>query len=258
MDDTRKQPGEKTESFPSTGSRLSRTGRKYSLSVVGFVDTLGAKAFAESEPFMNALAFMVDRQRRIDSTLGEERPLRTTYFSDNIGASIVIEGLDTTQRQRSVGKVLRLLAGIQLSYLREFGILCRGGVAIGKCFHNESVLFGPALVGAYQLELAAGSPRIAVSADVAALTVEKMVPLLAAEPLLKRGDDRSVATARSIDFMRAELPPVGPARQPYLDSLSMAISKGLKESANDKTGVLSKWEWTRLRFEELKDDTGMA
>ena len=206
---------------------------------------------------MNALAFMVDRQKRIDSTRPAGRPLNTTYFSDNIGASIVIEGLDETQRQRAVGQVLRLLAGIQLSYLSEFGILCRGGVAIGQCFHNESVVFGPALVEAYLLELAAGSPRIAVSANVAALTVEKIVPLLPAEPFLKRRDDESVTTAQSIDFMRAELPPVGPSRQPYLDSLDTAISKGLKESANSKTD-LSKWEWTRQRFEELKSYIGQA
>ena len=52
---------------------------------------------------MNALAFVVERQQRINLTRPAAPPLRTTYFSDNIGVSIVVEGLDTKQQQRAVG-----------------------------------------------------------------------------------------------------------------------------------------------------------
>ena len=241
--------------FPAPEGRLSRTGRKYRLSAVGFLDTLGAKAFAANEVFMNALAFMVDRQERINLTRSDEHPLRTTYFSDNIGASIVIDGLDDQQQQRAVAQVLRLLAGIQLSYLREFAILCRGGVAIGQCFHNGNVLFGPALVEAYLLEQTANGPRIALSADVAALSVGDVVPLLSPEPLLGRSGE-PLGMAQSIDFLTAELPPAGPSRRSYIAGLADAIAKGTQESADAK--VLSKWEWTRQRLEALKSDIGMA
>jgi hypothetical protein len=242
--------------FPAPGSRLSRTGRKYHLSAVGFVDTLGAKAFAASEAFMNALAFMVDRQVRINLTRPAEPPLRMTYFSDNIGASVVIEGLDTTQQQRAVCQVLRLLAGIQVSYLREFAILCRGGVAIGQCFHNENVLFGPALVEAYRLEQTASGPRIALSPGAAALAGGGVVPLLPAEPLINSGGG-PVATASAIDFMAAELPPSGPARSTYLAGLADAIAKGTRESAGSGGDVASKWQWTQDRLAALKHDIGM-
>jgi hypothetical protein len=206
---------------------------------------------------MNALAFMVDRQERINRTRPVAHPLRTTYFSDNIGASIVIAGLDAKQQQRAVCQLLRLLAGVQLSYLQEFAILCRGGVAIGKCFHNENVLFGPALVEAYVLEQTAHSPRIALSADVAALAVGDVVPLLAPEPLLNR-DGKPVGMAQTIDFMGAELPPEGPARPIYLAGLANAISKGIHESADGSGDVLSKWEWTQHRLAALKRDIGVA
>ena len=218
MDDGGRPLVDEARSFPAPGNRLSRTGRTYRLSAVAFVDTLGAKAFATSEEFMNALAFMVDRQERVNSTRPAAHLLRTTYFSDNIGASIVIDGLDAKQQQRAACQLLRLLAGIQLSYLQEFGILCRGGVALGKCFHNDNVLFGPALVEAYLLEQTASSPRIALSADVAKLAVGDVVPLLAAEPLLSR-DGKPVGTAQAIDFMSAELPSAGPARPIYLAGL---------------------------------------
>lgn len=229
----------------------------YRLSAVAFVDTLGAKAFAASEEFMNALAFMVDRQERINSTRPAGHALRTTYFSDNIGASIVIDGLDAKQQQRAVCQLLRLLAGIQLSYLQEFAILCRGGVALGKCFHNDNVLFGPALVEAYVLEQTANSPRIALSADVATRAAGHVVPLLAAEPLLNR-DGKPIGMAQSIDFMGAELPPTGPARPIYLASLANAISKGVDEAAGGTGDVLSKWKWTQHRLAALKHDIGMA
>jgi hypothetical protein len=206
---------------------------------------------------MNALAFIVDRQERINLTRPAAAPLRTTYFSDNIGASIVIDGLDTRHRQRAVCQVLRLLAGIQLSYLREFAILCRGGIAIGQCYHNENVLFGPALVEAYLLEQTASGPRIALSADVAALAVGDVVPLLPAEPLVNR-DGEIVGVAEAIDFMAAELPPEGPSRSTYIAGLAEAIAKGVEEAADGGGDVLSKWEWTRHRLEALRRAVGLA
>lgn len=204
---------------------------------------------------MNALAFMVDRQERINATRPPRNPLRTSYFSDNIGASIVIDGLDIEERQRAVCQVLRLLAGIQLSYLQEFAILCRGGVAIGQCFHSKNVLFGPALVEAYLLEQTASSPRIALSAEIAALAVGNVVPLLPPEPLFNR-DGEPVGMAQSIDFMAAELPPAGPSRPAYIATLADAIAKGVHEASQGSKGVLSKWRWTMRRLETLKRDMG--
>jgi hypothetical protein len=206
---------------------------------------------------MNAVAFIVERQEQINLTRPVANPLRTSYFSDNIGASIVIDGLDDEQRQRAVCQVLRLLAGIQLSYLLEFSILCRGGVAIGQCFHGKNVLFGPALVEAYLLEQTASSPRIALSADAAALAIGDVVPLLPPEPLFNRGGE-PVGMAHSIDFMAAELPPTGPARSTYIAGLAEAIAKGVHESADCSTDVLSKWRWTLRRLEALKREVDVG
>jgi hypothetical protein len=206
---------------------------------------------------MNALAFVVERQQRINLTRPAAPPLRTTYFSDNIGVSIVVEGLDTKQQQRAVGQVLRLLAGIQLSYLREFAILCRGGVAIGQCFHDENVVFGPALVEAYLLEQTASGPRIALSANAAALAASGVVPLLPAEPLVNR-DGARVGMAQAIDFMAAELPPKGPSRSTYIAGLAEAIAQGVQESAHGSREVHAKWQWTQRRLEALQRDIGMT
>jgi hypothetical protein len=143
---------------------------------VGFIDTLGAKAFVEDENFLNAIAYTVSLHERIAKS-SPKYPIRTTWFSDNIGASVIIDGPEPEQKKVRVLQLLRLLAGIQVFYLRKFGILCRGGVAVGLCFHDESIIFGPALVEAYGLEQMAGSPRIAVTSDIEKIAGHDVVPL---------------------------------------------------------------------------------
>lgn len=223
---------------------MARGGRSYTHCAVGFVDTLGAKNFAGSDTFLNALAYMVDLQHKVAQAQPGDA-VRTVYFSDNIGASIPLAGLDAAGTKRAVCQLLRLLAGIQLYYLRDFGILCRGGAAVGDCFHSQDMIFGPALVEAYRLESSAVSPRIAISDDVAALAGEDVVALLPPEPLVENG--RTLGVARAIDFMRAECP-TPPARTQYLEQLQTAITAGLNQAG---TTAHDKWEWTATQFAAL-------
>ncbi len=212
---------------------------------MGFIDTLGAKAFAASETFLNALAYMVDLQQKVAIAQPGDA-VRTVYFSDNIGASIPLAGLDDVGAKRAVCQLLRLLAGIQLYYLRDFGILCRGGVAVGDCFHSQNMIFGPALVEAYLLEGAAVTPRIAVSDEVVRLAGHEVVALLPVEPLVD--DGTTVGAAHAIDFLRAERP-AAPARAQYFAQLRAAVATGVAES----TGAANaKWQWTAQRLAELE------
>lgn len=231
--------------FPGAPTPLTRTGRHYTRCAVGFIDTLGAKAFAADETFLNALAYMVDLQHKLAMTQPGDA-VRTVYFSDNIGASIPLAGLDTAGAKRASCQLLRLLAGIQLHHLRDFGILCRGGVAVGDCFHGPNMIVGPALVEAYQLECTADTPRIAVSDEVVALAADDVVALLPAEPLIEHGT--TVGTARAIDFLGAQCPEA-PARGRYFSQLRDAIAAG---SARSGGAAQAKWEWTARRLHELE------
>lgn len=247
MDDTH-APLSSPRPFPGAATPLARGGRSYVRSAVGFIDTLGAKAFAASETFLNALAYMVDLQQKVALAQPGDA-VRTVYFSDNIGASIPLAGLDAAGAKRAVCQLLRLLAGIQLYYLRDFGILCRGGVAVGDCFHGQNMIFGPALVEAYLLESTAVTPRIAVSDEIAALAGDDVVALLPAEPLIDHG--RSVGDARAIDFLRAELPDT-PARPTYFAQLRGAIADG---AAHSDDAAHTKWAWTARQLAQLEADT---
>jgi hypothetical protein len=240
--------------IPRSGQPLSKTGRKYALSAVGFVDTLGAKALSDSEVFMNALAYMVDLQKKISlKPHAATWMVRTTYFSDNIGASVVIEDLAPPEQGKAICKLLQLLGAIQLYYLREFSILCRGGVAIGKCFHDDSVIFGPALVEAYILELTAETPRIVVADSAIKLAANCTVPLHVAEPLRSQQGAPSVSL-RSIDFMRAGLPGKQ-TRIQFVARLETAIKKGM-EGLDKNASTAEKWLWTSDKLQALKDSLG--
>jgi hypothetical protein len=217
---------------------------------VGFVDTLGAKAFRDDELFMNAIAFMVDVHERISAMAKATGSVRTTYFSDNIGASVELQGLSPTEQKDAVCRLLRLLAGIQYYYLSEFGILCRGGVAIGNCFHSDSMVFGPALVDAYLLESAADAPRIVVTNDVVDIAGDDVIQLYSAAPL-KNPSRSEYANLRSIDFLDAEIPG-GSARAGCIEHLESVVAEVLSTLPSDSSSRM-KWQWTADRLSELKD-----
>ena len=239
--------------------RLARQGRTYKLSAVGFVDTLGAKAFIEKESLLNAIAYTVTLHKAISKSR-RKNPIRTTWFSDNIGASVVIEGQKPEQQKDLVVQLLRLLAAIQVLYLREFGVLCRGGVAVGPCFHDKSIIFGPALVRAYGLEQVASSPRIAVEPEIEQIAGQDVIRFFPPEGFsrperLIGRDGTEFDKAHSIDFMHAELPQVNP--KDYICKLEAAVSGGLAQLDVNDTRNRDKWEWTRQRLNALKSELGL-
>jgi hypothetical protein len=229
--------------------QLSRSGRVYRLSAVGFIDTLGAKAFGNDEQFMNAIAFMVDVHERVSKMTTAPRSIRTTYFSDNIGASVDLQDLDEDGKKDALCRLLRVLAGIQFYYLAEFGILCRGAVAIGDCFHSDNIIFGPALIEAYLLERPADTPRIVVTTPVVDIVGDDVIPLHPPEPL-NDPPGNVYADLRSIDFLRAEMP-VGESRAGQIQRLESTIAAVLASIPPDMP-FRKKWEWTADKLNELK------
>src|SRR5262245_29297185 len=71
-------------------------------------------------------------------------PIRTSTFSDNVVISAPIVG-------EMVAYMVGSVAAIQIATL-NMGFLLRGGIAIGDIYHDDEVVFGPALNRAYELE----------------------------------------------------------------------------------------------------------
>jgi hypothetical protein len=87
-----------------------------------------------------------------------EEPAKVSTFSDNIVISI--------RPTKFVPYFLRALALFQLMTANR-GFLLRGGVAVGDVIHDDEVVFGPALVQAYDLESRiAKFPRIVLQKEL--------------------------------------------------------------------------------------------
>lgn len=84
-------------------------------------------------------------------------------FSD----SIVISHPLTIIMLDAVPSLLREVANLALTLL-GLGIMVRGGIALGPLYHKDSVVFGPAMIDAYELESRyALYPRILISDAIA-------------------------------------------------------------------------------------------
>jgi len=143
----------------------------YELRVVAYLDVLGTKAAIESSasskrsffraagPFATIHGFLNEVRLREDS--GDDA-LRATGFSDHVLLSAAASG----NGLRHVLQSAHDLFG-RLIYLNRR--LLRGGVVVGQLFHEAGIVFGPALIDAYDLEESTEYPRVMVSAAAVSL-----------------------------------------------------------------------------------------
>ena len=84
---------------------------------------------------------------------------RVSQFSDSIVVSYRL-----TER----GAVFGMLFDIYLLQIQlvQLGFLVRGAITVGKLFHNNQMVFGPALVEAAELEKLAMYPRVILGQEV--------------------------------------------------------------------------------------------
>lgn len=88
--------------------------------------------------------------------------VRMTQFSDNVVFSEPV----VPAKDRLFYPVLNYVASLAGKLLRA-GVLVRGGISTGWFYHEDNVLFGEALVTAYQMENSiARVPRILVADEI--------------------------------------------------------------------------------------------
>lgn len=140
----------------------------YELRLVCFFDTLGWKHKIDAagiDPQKIARLALVPRLFSSAITaLAKKLPgAIMTSFSDNVVVSIPYDA-------DRVLSSLESLAKIQLGLAME-GFFLRGAVTIGLLFHDDEIVFGPALNRAYQLESkTAIYPRVLLDGECSDLT----------------------------------------------------------------------------------------
>lgn len=123
-----------------------------------FLDLVGAQNLQASSEFLNALGTAINTERQLISTWpgATELGFRTLWFSDNLGASapsaVIAARGGRSGRDRAFDLVAWYAGSVQARFLVDHQLASRGGLAIGECFHDGTVFFGPALVDAYTTE----------------------------------------------------------------------------------------------------------
>ena len=140
----------------------------YENRIVLFLDILGFKKIIEEtidkeNENINKTSFLIETINEMiksaELTL-KETTKNVTQFSDSIVISFKED--DTKEIPKLFFNLQKLIANL---LARE--VLCRGAVSYGKLYHKDNLIFGPALVDAYETESqAALYPRIILDKSV--------------------------------------------------------------------------------------------
>ena len=141
--------------------------KKYTTSyeerIVAFVDILGFSSMveksAEDAEMYESIKLALETIQKVKANT-DIKGAKVTTFSDSIVISY------PTKTNGSLFIILINLIHLQLNLLQQ-GILVRGGIAKGQVRHVQEMVFGPAMVSAYELESKyAVYPRIIVEKEV--------------------------------------------------------------------------------------------
>lgn len=141
----------------------------YTNRVVAFLDILGFKQliYANREAEI-ARALKLTKESEV-APFHNAPKMRLTAFSDSVVVS------DEVGNGFGYARILHFTSYLVWQLL-EMGILSRGGIGHGNLHHENGIVFGPALIQAYELESKqAIYPRVLVPDDVAAAYIEMEV-----------------------------------------------------------------------------------
>jgi hypothetical protein len=176
------------------------------------------------------------------------RPTITT-FSDHIVASYPMSrinfGLDEqTTVGMVLGDVILRVARIAAAALR-YGFLIRGGISRGKLYHSSGVVFGPAMIEAYELESrTAIYPRIVLSPSLARSLGQNV-----------HREHDGIASIDYVSFMLGSSAAPGDGHATHVkvwfDEIVPIIKSTITSLENDgKIKALSKWVWFSKQFSD--------
>jgi hypothetical protein len=239
------------------GRTLASPGGVLGGHVIGFVDILGfrehvAQAAADPNVFTTLLNSLTAIATQPHSLAGSLDDFRVTSFSDCIVAS-------TRITDSGLWKVVLFCDALQFN-LWPNGILFRGAISKGAMHHDDKILFGPALVEAYDLETrTATHPRI-----------------MLAEPVYQDAiaSQRTGYFPNYVNQYILTLPFDVPCINPFADyqnALAGHQSVGLQrfaaaktiierhlQGASGKPGLVEKWIWLARVYNDLIHKTGIA
>jgi len=177
-----------------------------------------------------------------------------TTFSDSVVISFLA---------KEKSEILYTLLEIKWMIMRLVykGVLCRGAISYGKLIHNETTLFGPALIEAYILESkAANYPRIILDRNIIELAgsapssgnsandeIEIVESLLEKDLDGMYYIDYFAKAQEELDDPQYDFPQ-------YINLLGDKIRKGMNSSKHpSKADIRVKYLWMKEKYNAMVD-----
>jgi len=219
----------------------------YENKIVCFLDILGFKNIVNETQYddtklqqvQDALKFLENYKYETDShnTNINNKDKVITQFSDSliISFSIDLEG----EFVSSVWEILYIIVS-----LIKHGFLVRGGITYGKIVHTGNLVFGPAFIEAYELELSASTPRVVLSFNLLNQISSKEI-----------SNPQKYLLAQDCDgyfyidyFKTMNAHDNNYEYFIYFNTLHSIIIHGL---SYDKANIRVKYEWMRIKYNEV-------
>lgn len=230
----------------------------YSERIVAFIDILGFKNHVY-DSINTDYSTNIENFNKIQSALDliidiadNESPMNKNreviQFSDSIIISFLIN---------EKSEVFYTLIGLLylIIELLQYGYLIRGGISLGKCFHSDTRVFGPAVIQAVELEKKATYPRIIIDKKVLQKGCENHVTHHSSEDeskylkhFVKEDDDGEFY----LNYFSSALSEFDDEFQQlsYIESLESLIQSNLIKY-KDNTRVLDKYEWMKQKYNNM-------
>lgn len=240
-----------------------RNTMKYDKRITVFLDILGFKQIIKSTEDKNGndneekIAFLKETILKIrelldiDNANGHQaKSKQITQFSDSIVISF---------KENEESEVFYTLSDIQtlIINLALRGIICRGGISYGKLIHNDKMIFGPALVEAYETESkAALYPRIILDKSIIdigkkhhAIHHGEIDEKLAIKKILNQDTDDMFY----VDYFskaQGELDDPEYDMPTYIEKLREIIDQGIKDGKKSPD-IKVKYNWMKNKFNSM-------
>ena len=120
----------------------------YEKRIVAFLDILGFSTMVQDSKVDTEMRRKIMKAMKIIRKSGESEESeykKVSTFSDSAVISYPLHS------NSSLFYLLIDVIHLQLM-LGTIGVMIRGGIAIGDCYHDEKIVFGPAMNEAYRLE----------------------------------------------------------------------------------------------------------
>lgn len=157
--------------------------RQYRKYMVGYLDLLGARRCMESDcsgEYLRTVYRCFEIAEKIADamykTVGE--PFKTKIFSDNIIVALPcteVNSKDNNNPVIALNRITTIIGALQRNFL-EHNILSRGSIAYGDLYIDSLMVFGNALIQAYELESGvAVFPRVVFSKQAQSFDMKTII-----------------------------------------------------------------------------------